>query len=324
MIQQCIYILFFIYPIFASTYTLTDADRKSCELTWEVAETEPFDELILSWNATRLEKESYSFFVSLKQNGQWSPWLFYAEWGSFGQQLCKESPENSFAETFRGVARPKSGVCDGFRIQAFSPISNTLHGLHSLFASLSKKNSQSLSSPINGEKILFESVPRYSIMQLRLSSIHEFSPAVAALSAINFLVQGTDPLEFINAVYDQDFDCYEHWPLIAVEASHRLGGDFSVHIERMADFSELYSYLKQGFPVVVGVQGTLTGAPRPFFREHGLCVIGYDPESKKVHCIDPGFVNPKFAFVSYPFDQFLKAWEKKGKIGCVFQKAEFP
>lgn len=292
------------------------------EFVWECAPVKPFRELQLSWNATRLAQEGYSFFVSLRQNGSWSPWLYYGEWGHFGQLLCKENPDTSFAETHRGTARPKQSLSDGFRIRLISPARGTLFDLRELFAStfdtpITSSPDLSLSNP---SPILLDSVPRYSLLQLRFSPIYEYSLCVAAAAAVNYLGKNADPVDFSQCVYDQDFDCYEHWPLIAAEAAARLGPDFEVRIEYLPDFSAIYTQLEQGCPVVVGIIGTLMGGPMPFRREHGVAVIGYDPVLKKVHCMDPGFAWYKATFVSYQLEDFLRAWEKRKNIACVFKK----
>jgi hypothetical protein len=287
-------------------------------MTWEVTEIEPFDELILSWNAERTETESYSFFLSFRQNGEWSPWLYYAEWGAYGRQLCDDRFSCPFAKAFRGTAEPAQGKFDGFRVEAVSPIAGSTFGLRSVIASISRgQKSIALPQSLPTEKILFDSAPRCSLLHLRLSTVHEFSPAASASVAVNYLIGGVDTQDFIQHVYDQDYDCYEHWPLIAAEMSVRLGAKYSVHVERLDDFGALYSQLQKGCPVLVGLIGTLPGGPRPFQREHGVCVIGYDPAEKKVHCIDPGFMTLKASYVAYPLADFVKAWGKRKNIACI-------
>ncbi len=295
-------------------------EQNEAEFVWECAPVKPFRELQLSWNASRGEQEGYSFFVSLRQNGVWSPWLFYGEWGHFGQLLCKEGSESPIAETFRGTARAKQTFSDGFRIRLASPIRGTLFGLRTLFVSTFGSFVTPGSTLNDPSPILLEPTPRFSLFQLRFSTIYEYSHCVAAAAAINYLGKSVDPVDFSNWVYDQDFDCYEHWPLIAAEASERLGPDFEVRVEYLPDFSALYTQLKQGYPVVVGIIGTLTGSPMPYRREHGIVVIGYDPVQKKVQCIDPGFAWTKSTFVSYSLEDFLRAWEKRKNVSCIFKK----
>lgn len=52
---------------------------------WHEENLAPFDELMLTWNAKRPEKGKFHFYISVKTEEEWSPWLLYATWGSSGQ-----------------------------------------------------------------------------------------------------------------------------------------------------------------------------------------------------------------------------------------------
>jgi len=326
--MKILYFLFFIQLGFAhfskmAEYSLSDEDHRQEEIVWEVADTEPFDELIFSWNAPRTATR-YSFFVSLRQGNNWSPWLFYGDWGSCGQFLVGEKPEGSLGETYRGVARPKTGTCNGFKVQIVSSGIEKLAEMKTCWACLSNlaafKPEITLQKSL--DKVLLEKVVGQSLITLRHPRYTDMSMTAAALSAVRYLSKreiGSN--DFSEYVVDGDFDSYDHWSLHAAEAFHRLGGAFRVRIERLNDFSALHAYLKKGCPVLVNILGTPFGSlPWPPYRTHVLCIIGYDPDQRKVHCIDPVFPNDKSTQMAYSIDDFLRVWAKRQNIACVFDR----
>jgi hypothetical protein len=293
------------------------------EIVWEQTETRPFNELILSWNANRPEDGRLAFLIRVQKEGNWSPWLYYAEWGVFGQMLFKESPEDSFAESNREKIKVKEGLCDGFAIKVIASGGASMSALKTLIASpidLSELKPARLPEK-ELESVLLSPVPRQSQITLRHPRYQDLSLPTATSVAINYLLgrKAVDPSDFARQVLDEDFDFYESWVLNCAESAYRLGDGYRVHVERCADFETIHSSLKEGCPVLVGMRGFITGGPRPFYTEHALCLIGYDPGKQKVYCIDTAFPNEASTFVAYPLDQFLTAWAKQGNIACFFK-----
>lgn len=312
----------FFYTLFLATSSIGSSkiyehfpDANESSFCWEVADTAPFNELILTWNSMRPEKGGHFFFVSVKQNGEWSPLLYYGQWGSWGQLLFRDAPEDSFASTFRGVVSPKSGHCDGFiiSVQSEHPV-----GALSVFT-----NESVISSPGRAPlaPILLENPSKQSLITLRENRYADLYLTTAVSIAVNTLYQEKkiDPAALAAHSYDQEYDAYDHWNLCAAAASAALEGNYLVQIQRLPDFAALYSYLAKRCPVVVGIKGTLKGGPRPHYREHALCVIGYDPAAQTVHCIDPYFPTDKSTAVSYSLSDFTAAWEKRKNIACTFK-----
>jgi len=325
------FLLLFATSVFAEFsqvhhYDLSDSDRMRRELIWESSETPPFNELILTWNAHRPEEGRYSFFISLYQDGHWSPWLYSSEWGDLGQIIFNDAPEDSFAMTYRDGAKPKKGFATGFRIRVLAAEVADLSGIKTVWVNLCNLTEfrptalhQSL------DLILLQNVPRQSQITLRHPRSLDLSFPVAMSTALNTLLQrkAIDPVDFSNQVMDNDTDFYESWMLNAAEAAHRLGADYSVHVERLTDFEALHSHLLQGSPVLISMRGSFLGGPRLYHFPHILCVIGYNPDERKVYCIDSGFPNDKSTFVSYRIEDFLKCWNTQKNIACVFHKTSY-
>jgi hypothetical protein len=141
-------------------------------------------------------------------------------------------------------------------------------------------------------------------------------------TAINYLVgeKKVDPIRFASQIHDSEFDIYGNWILNTAAAYQALSGKYRCHVERLTDFRALHKQLIQGHPVVVSVKGTLPGAPHPYPEGHLICVIGYDPENKKVYCIDPAFPTNETTRVSYDLGDFLAAWGTRRNLSYLFTK----
>lgn len=312
--------LLFFAPLAAQLhqYALDCKDHALEEFIWEKEALEPFQELLLSWNAERPSRGMYSFWVSLKQNDRWSDWVYHADWAADGQMMCNEHPFGSFVKGTRDGVRMLQGFATGFRIKVFA-IGCEMQGMRRLYASLSDGKGNCAEHFSSLEKVLLEDFPRKSQISLRQPRHQDFSFPVASSCAVSFLLRRTiDPLEFAKGVYDSDFDSYEGWSFHAAESFRLLGGSYEAHVERLSSFQALHAHLLRGMPVLVGIKGTLSGAPRPYYFEHIVCVIGYDPAGKRVYAIDSSFPNDRSTFTSYPLDDFLKAWGKQKNIAFVF------
>ena len=79
---------------------LVEKNQKENEFTWTMEKTDPFDELISSWNGMRPEKGKWTFWVSLFAKG-WSPWLKYAEWATKLQKTFKHAPQGCHFESYQ-------------------------------------------------------------------------------------------------------------------------------------------------------------------------------------------------------------------------------
>ncbi|HSX25979.1 MAG TPA: C39 family peptidase [Chlamydiales bacterium] len=294
------------------------------EATWQEESTMPFDELILSWNAIRPSSGRFGFLVSLRQNDAWSPWLYYAEWGAPGQILFRENPPTSFAETRFGVAGPlkengkTKNLCTGFRVKVLTSGGASLHALKSVGVSIARLSEFKIAPVGDLSRVLFENVPRQSQIMLRHPRYTDLSMPTAMTVALNYLRgnRDIDGSDFAESVCDDDNLGYEDWVFNAAEGYNRIQREALV--TRLPDFAALHASLLRGLPVLIGMKGSVTGGPRPFYREHTLCVIGYDPDQRKVHCIDTAFPNDRSTAVAYPLDDFLRVWATQRNIACIF------
>ena len=282
--------------------------------------TRPFDELIFSWNGMRPKIGKWTFWASIFAE-EWSPWIKYAEWSSKLQKTFKHAPQGSKVESFQDAVYPKDGLCDAFQVKVTAEDGADLKLLDALFVCLSDLSSHAVSVPQETLRtVLLPNVPRRSQLKLEHPRYLDFCSPTATSTAINYLLgaKKTDPIAFAEKIHDDEFDIYGNWILNTAQAFQELGGKFRCRVERLSSFSMLHSFLVRGLPVIVSIRGPLAGSYRPMTFGHLICVIGYDDEQQKVHCIDSGFPEDDQTNVSYPLKDFLDAWARRQNLAYVF------
>jgi Peptidase_C39 like family len=309
-------------PDFAKTYErdLTKEEREKTECVWILEKTEPFDELIVSWNGMRPEMGTWTFWVSVRLL-EWSPWIKYAEWGVGVQKTFKHASLGSKVESYQDAVFSKEGLMCGFQVKATAENGADLKQLDALFVCLSDLSRHAVQVPEAPlQTIQLPSVPRRSQLKLGHPRPNDLCSPTATSTAINYLLGAakTDPISFAEKVHDSEFDIYGNWILNTAQGYQELGGDFRCRTERLPSFSTLHSYLLRGLPVIVSIRGPLVGSYRPMTFGHLVCVTGYDAKLGRVHCIDSGFPEDEQTDVSYPLKDFLDAWGRRQNIAYVF------
>ncbi len=306
---------------FTSLHT-TSPSKKELEhnsLQWKVESLSPFDELLLSWDASRPDRGNLTFLVRVKTDS-WSPWMRYSEWGRDTQLSFNESHPDSFVKLFQDTLNTQQGkTANAFEIKVIGKQGASLEGLRRLFVCTSQISRFAASAPEQLEQVLL-SVPGQSQMILDHPRSKDMCSPTSTSTVVNFLLgkKEVQPLDFASHVKDMGFDIYGNWALNVAEANHVLKGKFSCHIERLESFADLHSYLKKGLPVVVSVKGDIPGAVKPYQSGHLMVVTGFDPENKRVYCVDSAFDANEKTAVNYALEDFLKAWGTRKNLAYVF------
>lgn len=292
---------------------------KGNDSIWKEEKLSPFNELILSWNASRPENGKYLFYVSLKTD-DWSPWLLYASWGSNGQKSFSASCDAQIRVYQDAVEVLKDKQATGFQIGVISEGSASLKNIHSLHV---YTNSKPQSLPQQTDELLpiHLDVMGVSQMTLNHSRCKDLCSPASTTAVVQFLSnKEIDPVCFAENVLDDGFDIYGNWVFNVAQASAELGPSWNCWVERLANFNQIYQYLLQGCPVVVSVRGPLPGSAKAYAQGHLIAVVGYDPLQKKVRCMDPAFSTAQQTCVNYELSAFQQAWSRRGNIAYIFTK----
>ena len=288
---------------------------------WQMVVQEPFNELILSWNMARPHVGEYQFYVRIKTT-RWSNWLPYAFWGADSQSSfqndCLNTGVGIFQDTITIAGKP---LATAFEVKVEALNHAPLDVELSLFACAT----DTLVPSLAGEDCLTESLylplKGISQMDLKLEHSHRLCSPVSVAACVGYIMRThIDPLTVISGVYDHYSDIYGNWSLNVAQAYTLMDGSWNCWVERLPHFNSLKSSLSLGVPIVVSVKGPLPGSALPYKDGHLMVVCGYEAASQEVLCMDPAFLTSDQTLVKYKLDNFLQAWNRRGRIAYVFAK----
>lgn len=286
---------------------------------WVEENLNPFDELMISWNALRPEEGKFHFFVSIKTD-EWSPWLQYATWGSDGQTSFQSTSEEASVQVYQDAVEVLEGKkATGFKIQIIPEDCSLDHiyGVHVYTNSDRSIDPQETDVIFNS---IYLDVSGLSQMTLDHPRHKDLCSPTSTTAVTRFLSNDSsiDPVSFAKQVWDSGFDIYGNWVFNVAQASTYLGEGWNCWVERLNGFNTIYNHLEQGNPVIVSVRGPLPGSAQPYAKGHLLVVIGYDSINQSVLCMDPAFSTDHETIVSYTLSDFVQAWNRRGNVAYIF------
>ncbi len=308
---------------------------------WEKKELSPFNELIFSWDAQRPQQGYYLIKVSLlimnMDRAGWSPWLNYAYWGAQDQYTFKEGFAEAFFQTNQDSVETTEGKrAIGFKIQIQAKEGAALQPLRALHVCLSDTKQQeesrckrALDDSMN-LKLKVKGLSQIAIPDERNWRICSPTSTTAVIRYLSSLphspplpsssASSLPPLVFAESVRDSAFDIYGNWILNTAQASHLLGSPWHVYVARLNGFHEILDHLQKGYPVVVSIRGPLPGSALPYDSGHLIVVKGYRAKEREVLCMDPAFPSDDSTEVSYLLEDFLMAWNRRGRMAYLFYR----
>lgn len=316
------YCLFLVISIFSNLNASMVHRQSPIMHEWKEENLNPFDELMISWNAIRPSEGKFYFYVSVKTD-TWSPWLLYASWGSEGQSsflsTTKEAPVKVYQDALEIIDGKKA---TGFQIKIHTEGNANLSGVHGLHVYINGDKSQELQETDPSLTSLYLNVPGLSQMALNHARHADLCSPTSTTAVTQYLANDCtiDPIFFAQQSWDSGFDIFGNWVFNIAQASTHLGNGWSCWVERLNGFNDIYSHLKQGAPVIVSVRGPLPGSALPYAKGHLLVVTGYDSLNQKVICMDPAFPTNNETYVSYPLSDFVQAWSRRGNVAYIFTK----
>ncbi|MBA3957011.1 MAG: C39 family peptidase [Parachlamydiaceae bacterium] len=289
---------------------------------WKEENLNPFDELMLSWNASRPAKGKFLFYLSVKTDA-WSPWLLYASWSSEGQSSFLNSAPESSVKVFQDALEVLDGKqAIGFQIKVVAEEGASLKGINALHVYTNSDRSQEpqkLDSFATSIHLKVSGLSQMTVDHMR----HKDLCSPTSVTAVTRYLKNDstiNPVDVAQKVWDSGFDIYGNWVFNVAQASAELGPEWNCWVERLNGFETICKQLAQGNPVVVSVKGPLSGSALPYAKGHLMVVTGYDFVNQKVLCMDPSFPTDQATEVSYDFSDFMQAWNRRGKVAYIFRK----
>jgi len=296
---------------------------------WERQETNPFTELILSWNALRPSPGSLTFWVNVKYgNNTWSGWQRMAEWGERIQRSFINKT-NPYVHTKHVRVEMQHGIVgNGFKVKVTFNNGADPKELRALFVCLCDLKKFKLVRPnIVLPTTFIRGVPKQSQMVLDHPRFRDLCSATSTSIIVNYftaklnrqpICKGLDDYvgNFADKVYDPKLNIYGNWQLNVAQAFDAANGDVFFRVERLNGFRDLHAYLMKKIPVVVSVH-RLTGGALPYKSGHFMVVVGWNQAKQQVLCIDPAFKGSSKTLRSYKFWDFLQAWGRSVNLSYI-------
>lgn len=288
---------------------------------WE-EHTDPFDELIVTWNAPRPSKGHYLVSVAIYDQ-KWSEFLPYAEWGERGQRSFKGKFNTVPFTVFQDTVDSETHKATGFRVKVEAKEGANEDDVVALHAAVAKNEERKIALPTQNTSIGLR-VSGLSQLCLGEPFAKRVCSPTSVTAVINYLRKENPvhPLESAARVWDEQFDIFGHWVFNVAYAFTQLDNGWRCWVERLTSFDQIMEQLKQDIPVVVSVKGELPGALMPYDSGHLLAVIGYDAESQQVLCMDPAYQEDTNTLVRYPLEDFMRVWGARRGLAYIFKKAE--
>ena len=245
----------------------------------------PFDELLLSWNATVPDGAGLVVEVQLASldRDEQTPWLHLGGWGETPPREERVTEFDGGRVAVDVVTCEKTFDAFRYRLSAIGK-SNAPVIVHQTYACITLRSDLATlepAPPAVGIELTLD-VPARS-QKLAKESI---APRICSPTSVAMVLahNGVDlSLEDLAAeIYDADHDIYGNWPR-AVQAAFTHGVPGA--LVRLSSWGAVESFLRAGVPLVVSVKaepGELRGAPYPRTSGHLIVLCGFDGRGRIV------------------------------------------
>lgn len=300
--------------------------KKEAVLFWRKKTPMPFSELILSWNASRPQKGTFSFYANIRHHS-WSGWKKIAEWGKNGQKTFGNTKNRYVHAKHVRVEMQKRRVGFSYQIKVVARKGADLRRLKALFVNISNEQD------FRTEKRFF-SLPSVKIdnvpEQCQYNLAHTRNKDLCSPTSLSMITQhfinkyklaqpkkalDDHSVQFADRVRDQSLNIYGNWLFNVAQAYNATRGNVLYRVERLNNFESLYSYLRREVPIAVSIRGKLKDVPWSYKNGHFIVVIGWNKEKQRIICLDPAFRSNMVR--EYRIKDFLKAWGKSRNLSYV-------
>ena len=299
------------------THLQIERQSQNC-IQCNVEAVSPFNELLLSWNATRPEVGHFLFFFRLK-TAQLHDFMPYALWGASGQKSYTADLQS--IKVNQDTIVLKEGLADGFSVKVEAQNGADITDVHALIASYTNHTEHVIKPLKLPQNRLQLDVPTLSQRRVDHPRKNDLCSPTSTCALCSFLTKKVlNPLSFATNSWDSDADIYGNWVFAIAEASHHLGNKWLAYVTRLTSFDEVTTNLKNGIPSIISVRGPLPGSPVPNTSGHLLVVTGFDGATNKIFCMDPAFHEESETVTAYDANDLFAAWKLRGGVAYIFKK----
>lgn len=268
---------------------------------------EPFDDLVVSWNADLPAGASLVVEAQVRGPEGWGRWYRMAavEEGRFFSPPAQEDEQGKVdVDTLKlkapaTAARWRLKLVAGGRKPAVVRL---------VAVTVSSKPGAEPPTPFRaGPWVRDLKVPARSQMEEQEKYKHDVCSPTSLAAVMQFHGRRLETADVAELVRDQSTQIFGDWPFnVAVAARHGLEG----FVSRLGSLADLEAEVAEGRPVVVSVTfgaGELSGAPISKTKGHVMVVTGFT-ETGDVIAMDPAGPDKAGTRRVYKRDEFHRAW----------------
>ena len=289
----------------------------------------PATQVLFSWNVVRPGRGKYLFSMQVYDETvrRWSNWSKVAEWGKDAQRSFEGNYSNEPSFFYVRWQVPEGRFVRQCRVKIESIGGATLDNLYRLsFAAINYPLFLSeipYAKRISYPSIQIKQVPPISQMEVQHTEAHRICSPTSLSMVVSYLNRQYEaPEVFAEGAYDRGLEAYGSWPFNVAHAFDRCKCRYFFSVTRLNSFAEIYEHVRQRLPLVISVRGAMHTMPegKTYKDGHLLVVVGWDNDRKEVLCYDPAFSSSKQVAHAYLIGDFLKAWERSGRLAYVIEK----
>ncbi len=286
----------------------------------------PFDELILTWNASEPDSLSVLEF-DLELSADKETWyqFHYQTWGP----LIESKWGSSGVSEHKGVGKVNTDCLNLETPMRFVKVHVRALGdpgardieLRRLAFSFSSKNStwddyqtHRWKGNANFEYVKL-AVPYFTQRNLPEDISGSTCSPTSVGMVLNYYGKDIDPEQFAHLAYDPRGKIFGNWP-------HNMAAAYAcgmakTWVESHSSFDEISNEVRAGKPVIISIAYGFDELPHSPIHEapdgHLICVVGFNgPDT--VICNDPAGHNIDDGIISYPRHELEKVWIGHGGI----------
>jgi hypothetical protein len=278
----------------------------------------PFTQLVLTWNALRPKKGTFTFRVRVRDydTQKWDTLHKAALWGKEQKSFFSRGVTSAFH--YSRLEMEKGKKADAFEVEVEGDDA-TLNLLKALFITVSNQDEfQSEPQDERGNGLKSCKVKKAAKKSQKIIN-HPRANALCSPTSVSMLVQTlqrrhVDPLLTAQYVYDPALDVFGNWPFNMAHAFELGNGNLFFYVMRPSSFKEIYERLRRNVPVAVSIRGPIKGGYTPYKNGHLMVVVGWDAANNKVLCFDPASDDLDGVKKDYDIDDFIAAWERSRRL----------
>lgn len=317
----------------------------------DIIYTEPFSNLIASWDSKTPLGTSINVEAQVLVDGQWSSWI---PWGIWGINEENASVEDSDDFNLAGiwtdtlyVKKDKTADAFKFRVTLNSEDNKKTPVLRAVNATIDLDYGAKRVYPANENKDKIESldkqldVPAFSQMVRDPQIAHSICSPTSDTCVVDYYLNKYDkknvlPEESAYRVYDKVYDGFGNW---AFSASYMGSFGLDAKVEFCQSLYDLKRQIYNGNPVIVSVAKArsendtdpdhgsyplLEGFPINYTNGHLITVTGFTKKAGKEYvCVnDSAAASDAEAKRMYLADEFDKAWATSGRVAYTVSDSE--